>query len=242
MTTGGDYEDDSHTPTPVEILATALSIAVRVEPQLIRAVRLEVFPNYNVGTEADLWFSDLVRSRGAQGIVVEPEERNRLRANLTALLTRTPRTDSIHRIGDIVARIHWNLSPALRLEERINWLAVTGRVDEIDDALRPALKAVAVQNRQGVARWFEAAWNRLPESARQSLTAWKLAQFTTMSKEISQRSLSTRSGVVTSDIADIVDALGDVRLFLRRTARELHISDPTNGELNRAALSIDQKS
>ena len=41
-------------------LARAVSLAVRVEPELLRRARLALVPGADAGTEADLWFSPLV--------------------------------------------------------------------------------------------------------------------------------------------------------------------------------------
>src|SRR5262245_12264463 len=49
--------------------ATLSSVAVRIEPHLIRRLRLNLLPDADVGTEADLWFSPLVESRGADAVV-----------------------------------------------------------------------------------------------------------------------------------------------------------------------------
>jgi len=207
---------------PVEELASVLSAAVRIEAELIRAVRLEVFPSLDVAVEADLWFGDLVVSRGAQGIAFESEKRDQLRAALSMRLAEAVPTDPIRKAGAVIARVHAQLSPALVLEERVTWLALCGDVAEIDDALRPALKAVASEGREGVARWFASAWSRLPEAVRTSLTAWKLAQLSPPG--LTARSIS-RSGVGPVDLADIVDSLADVRLLVRRDGQDLEVGD-----------------
>src|SRR5262249_24520346 len=61
-------------------LAVPLSVAVRIEPELIRAIRLAVLPYLDVAAESDLWFSDLVASRGPDSIVLKPEVLPGLRA------------------------------------------------------------------------------------------------------------------------------------------------------------------
>ena len=204
--------------TPIEDLATALSVAVRIEPELIRAVRLGVFPNYGVAVEADLWFSDLVRSRGSHGIVFDEDVRHRLQGRLSKLLSRTSPSDPIHRVGAIIARIHDHLSPALLIEEKATWHAIRGEMSAVEEALRPALRAVALERRQGVVQWFTAARNRLPDSARTSVTAWKIAQ---VSQQQAVREKEDLPGIgsaslKTEDLADIVDMLDDTRLLVCR--------------------------
>ena len=213
--------------TPIEDLATALSVAVRIEPELIRAVRLGVFPNYGVAVEADLWFSDLVRSRGSHGIVFDEDVRHRLQGRLSKLLSRTSPSDPIHRVGAIIARIHDHLSPALLIEEKATWHAIRGEMSAVEEALRPALRAVALERRQGVVQWFTAARNRLPDSARSSVTAWKIAQ---VSQHQAVREKEDLPGIgsaslKTEDLADIVDMLDDTRLLVCRVGTELRVGD-----------------
>ena len=50
-------------------LARLLSPAVRVDAWLLRECRLTLAPQLDVGVEADLWFSDIVASRGPSGFV-----------------------------------------------------------------------------------------------------------------------------------------------------------------------------
>jgi SIR2-like domain len=218
--------------TAAEDLATALSVAVRIEPELIRAVRLALFPSYGVETEADLWFSELVRSRGPHGIVFDQDVRHRLQDRLAGRLTTASASDPIHDLGDIIASAHAYLSPALLVEEQATWHAVRGEISAVDDALRPALKAVALERRRGVSQWFTAAWNRLPEAARRSTTAWKIAQVSQQqaaredgaSGSIAPTGL-TAEALTTQDLADIVDVLEDTRLLVCRIGADLRVGD-----------------
>ncbi|MDX8028681.1 hypothetical protein SK803_00595 [Lentzea sp. BCCO 10_0856] len=213
---------------PYEKLATALSVAVRIEPELIRAVRLAVFPKFDVSAEADLWFSPLVRSRGPHGIVFDEDAVVGLRAKLTSWLRSTPDSDPVHRVGEVLSSVHKRLSPALALEERVTWLAVNGRDEAIDEELLPALKALVRENRSGVADWFTAAWHRLPANARESLTAWKLAQVVRPDLNGTAPPLTLlRAPESGPDLSDIVDVLPDARLLLRRNGNTLEIGDFT---------------
>src|SRR4051794_4370669 len=63
-------------------LAEAVSPAIRIESQLVRKMRLELFPNMDAGVEADLWFSSAVESRTPSGIVFEPSAARALRERL----------------------------------------------------------------------------------------------------------------------------------------------------------------
>ncbi len=210
---------------PHEKLATALSVAVRIEPELIRAVRLAIFPRFDVSAEADLWFSPLVRSRGPHGLVFDHDAVARLRTGLASWLRSAPPTDPVHRLGDVIASVHKRLSPALALEERVTWLAVTGRDDGIDTELLPALKALVQENRSGVADWFTAAWHRLPANARQSVTGWKLAQVVRPDLASSAPPLGLLRTSGDLDLSDIVSVLPDTRMLLRRNGNVLEVGD-----------------
>src|SRR6476659_7502494 len=63
-------------------LAKAVSIAVRVEPELLRRVRLQLLPEIYAGAEADLWFSALVQSQTPLAMTFIPEVVDVLRATL----------------------------------------------------------------------------------------------------------------------------------------------------------------
>lgn len=210
---------------PYERLAVALSVAVRIEPELIRAVRLTLFPRFDVSAEADLWFSPLVQSRGPHGIVFDRDASARLRATLASWLRTAPPGDPVHRLGDVISSVHKRLSPALALEERVTWLAITGRDDGIDAELQPALKALVRENRSGVADWFVAAWHRLPPNVRQTVTAWKLAQVSRPDLSSSAPPLSLLRDTGDLDLADIVSVLPDARLLLHRNGNTLEIGD-----------------
>ena len=63
-------------------LAKLVSPAAYVEPQLLRRLRLRLLPSADVGAEADLWFGDLVDSRGVDSIVLDRDVASLLRAEL----------------------------------------------------------------------------------------------------------------------------------------------------------------
>ena len=159
-------------------LATRLSIAVRIEPELLRAMRLAALPSLDVSAEADLWFSRWVRTRGADGIVLLPAVRAYLQGRLAELLAIQPERDR-ELPWQVLARIHRSTSPALLLEERVAWLVARHGPDAaaaVDEELRRALRALVVEGRTGVADWFGRAWERLPPAARATPAEWQLWQ------------------------------------------------------------------
>jgi hypothetical protein len=53
-------------------LARLASIAGRIEPQLLRALRLRLAPYFGADAEGDLWFSDMVESAAHTGLILRP--------------------------------------------------------------------------------------------------------------------------------------------------------------------------
>lgn len=209
----------------VEKLATALSVAVRVEPELIRAVRLELFPRLGVETESDLWFSGLVRSQGPTGLVFDTAQRHRLQRRLARWVRQRQHPDApVHALWRIIQHVHADLSPALLLEEHVTWLAVAGRSGEIDDALAPVLKSITQQNRDGLRQWLATAWDRLPQAVRDSSTGWQLAQ--TARPRFPARRFPhgvERAPLPARRLGDLARVLDDVLITVRRDGDELEI-------------------
>jgi hypothetical protein len=160
-------------------LAVPLSIAVRIEPDLIRAMRLAVLPYLDVAAESDLWFSDLVASRESDSIIFEPEILPALRGQLADWLAHSEPADPVRAVWDIIKRVHAGASPALLLEERVAWLAVSAGdsgLPAIEEELRSALYSLLVEGRTGIADWFAGAWGRFPDTVRNTRAAWQLRQ------------------------------------------------------------------
>jgi PLD-like domain len=150
-------------------LARLLSFAVLIEPALMRATRLELLPNVDVGAEADLWFGPLAQTRSRDGIVMVPGVAERLRAGLEDNLAE--------RSWRITERLHDYLPPAVRLEEKLNWLSLdpAGNAQEITELLQSALSALLGQARDEVANWAGRALPRLSRAVRETEGAAMLA-------------------------------------------------------------------
>jgi hypothetical protein len=213
-------------------IATLLSVAVRIEPELIRAIRLTLLPRLDVGAESDLWFSHWVVTREADAIVLRDEVVLQLRQRLAERLATAGPDDPARRVWDAVAWVHRRLSPALLMEERLAWLAVNAAgADELDATLRPALRAALAGQRTGIARWFVRAWQRLPEPARQSTAAWQLAQVARgQSRQAGALHPVAPAHLRLRHLAEVADALDDARLLVTHDGNRLIVSSaPLNG-------------
>jgi kumamolisin len=224
---------------PATRLAIALSIAVRIEPGLIRAIRLEILPSLDVCAETDLWFSDdLVASRGPDTIMLHRTLVPQLREELAGWLTASDEADPVRELGEVTARVHAAISPTLALEERVAWLAARARlatregedvVPEMEAELGAALDALVRQGRAGVADWLIGAWPRLPETARRTKTAWRLRQAASLRADASRLPPEVApSGLGLADLADLarlVEPASDVPVPVRLARGVLDIGD-----------------
>jgi len=179
------------TPRPADLppqalrLAVALSTAVRIEPELLRLVRVRVEPTLTVAAESDLWYGPWAARNGGAYMALRQPLLTPLRERLVAELASSGPEDPLLAIGGLVAEAHRSLSPVLALEERVTWAAVLadaglGHLAEhtVDELMEPALRA-AVENpsrHEGLRRWFTGAARRLPERARASRNAMRLAR------------------------------------------------------------------
>ncbi len=125
-------------PEVVE-LARVTSLAVRVEPHLLRALRLKLLPHLDVGSEADLWFSSLVESRGSRWFVLKPAVAGVLRADLAN------EPELLGQARQITQSAHAYAPPSLALEEELHFIGLsdeTTRPEAVERALRPALRTM----------------------------------------------------------------------------------------------------
>jgi hypothetical protein len=207
------------------LLARLASLATRIEPNLLRRLRTELLPEADVSAEADLWFSALIDSAGSDAIELDPRVADILRTDLArdaGLLENAAR---------ITHEAHVHLPPALRLEEQIIALGLSGDEDagtRIDEALSAALRTLTgdpVRARE-TARWFARAWPRLPETVRRTRSAATLAIASGMITGRSRRGTPVDANATIDDVRwvfrdqtftdfDTVDAFieGDTIIF-----------------------------
>lgn len=152
-------------------LAEAVSLAIRVDPPLLRCMRLTLVPEADAGTEADLWRSVLVKSCSPEGFVFYGEIAEALRERLA-------KSGRLAVCWEKTELLHLHLSPAIRLEEEIAALSVSERPEanaRIEELLRSALAALVVEDRRGLANWAARALPALPAKSRKFLEARMLA-------------------------------------------------------------------
>ncbi|MFD8804570.1 FxSxx-COOH system tetratricopeptide repeat protein [Streptomyces sp. NPDC059597] len=213
---------------PGRTLAVLLSIAARIEPELMRAVRLRVAPGLDVSAEVDLWFGDLVTHPGFGYVVLNPGLLDELRAELTERLERAGEDDPVHRLWPTFQRVRAGASPAMRAQEAATWQAVSGRPDAaplIEEALRPALRALVEEERDGVARWFTEAWETLPERVRRSTTAWQLLTLSAVRLSAEPPEGARPDRLALADVAVIARGLPTAALHLGWNGPVLTLSD-----------------
>ncbi|HKP53206.1 MAG TPA: hypothetical protein VJ183_11210 [Chloroflexia bacterium] len=157
-------------------LARIASLAVEVEPQLLRRARLKLLPGVEAGVEADLWFSPLVHGRSALAIALVPEVIALLRDEL-----RQPENQELLQSAwnDVISFAHRHAPPLVQLEEKVTWLALLGEDvarAAIDEELQRVRKSmVEDQGRsKNLARWALGAMLRTPPDVWQSDVGWTL--------------------------------------------------------------------
>jgi CHAT domain/NACHT domain len=201
-------------------LAVLASLAVRVEPELLRLLRLRLAPHLDAATEADLWFSPLVQARGHDGIAFSAEVAEVLRDRLR----EDPR---LTRAWEITRKSHEEISPSLLLEERVTWLALTGATGAaLDEALAPALSALVREGRTGLAPWAARALPHLPPEARSTRAAWLLSL--AASQTLEGRAIledGPPGDLLDEDFAEILSDLKEADLVVRRDGEELELGD-----------------
>ena len=140
-------------------LAVRASLAARAEPQLMRALRLEIEPALPVDAEADLYWSPLVEIHGSAGIVFDAGVLPGLRENLRA----SP--DLLDASWAVTQRLHKDGPRALLHEEELAYLALRG-LDEPKRAARARTilrELVAGVQAAQLGLWGERAVMRLPQ-------------------------------------------------------------------------------
>jgi hypothetical protein len=157
-------------------LAKQLSLAVSIEPALLRRARIEARPSIDVSAESALWFSQLVESRSFNGIAFYPE----VAALLREIFVREAReavghggVDLVQSAHRIICRAHREAPATIRLHEELIWLELTmgdQASSAMSEQLLEAFMSLIADSVQyaSIARWFSAVGLELPDAARRT--------------------------------------------------------------------------
>ncbi|HEX6184623.1 MAG TPA: tetratricopeptide repeat-containing protein, partial [Pyrinomonadaceae bacterium] len=154
-------------------LARVVSLAVLIEPQLLRRARLELLKGVDAGAEADLWLSRLVHRRGPSGITLLPRAAELLRRDLAR------KSERFESAWLLVEGMHRGSPPTVILEEQINRLSAkpdAGAMREIETLLESVAETLRRdEGRSGLLNWAASALPRLPAEVRKLGAAQTLA-------------------------------------------------------------------
>jgi hypothetical protein len=156
-------------------LARLLSIAVQIEPELVRAMRLSVLRDTDAGVEADLWFSPLVAARDPDGIAFLPDVAEALQKELAQPSYEQQRTEA----RKTIESLHAGHSPMLLLEEAVTYHAVSAEEDaytRMELEIGRAVAALESSSDDVIARWAARTLPRMPDAVRTSEPAIALAR------------------------------------------------------------------
>lgn len=140
-------------------LARFASLAIRVEPVLLRCLRRRLMPWAGPDAEADLWLSDLVDGRMTGAMELRHDVRHLLRD----WLAQDP--DMLHAAAGITFDVHAEAPPAFLLEERAAAQALAGDRDAVAETLRQMEAVVRRDGSSGMLTWARGALERMPEQA-----------------------------------------------------------------------------
>jgi tetratricopeptide (TPR) repeat protein len=209
-------------------LGVLVSLAVHVEPALLRSMRLEFLPRSDASAEADLWFSELVQTRSARGIVLLPEAATLLRDRLKV-------REDLERVWERLCLVHADLAPLLQLEEKLAWMAVSGAAKaDIADELARVLSAMDEEPGRApdLAAWAVRALPRQHEDVQGTTAAWTLALAASTHTKLAP-ALTVRPPAELANVSPPATMLppraADVALEIRRTDDWVELRHPKPG-------------
>jgi hypothetical protein len=138
-------------------LAEVLSLAITVDPGLLRAARRSFVPARGPDLEADLWHSVLVVSANPTGMVLDDDVAGELRIRLARRRLRYKEARAL-----VQAEHAW-LPDTLKLEEQLRYLAlVPGGAATARELLTSLGERLEVPGGRGLSDWVEGLHHRLP--------------------------------------------------------------------------------
>ncbi|MFI7504803.1 CHAT domain-containing protein [Streptomyces sp. NPDC049687] len=236
-------------------LATLLSTTVRVEPELMRAVRVALLPQADVGAESDLWFSEWAATRSARALVLRLDVQRALRPRLPEVLARCASPPGIapaDRLRDLITGCHRHLSPLMRIEEEVLWLLSRDEGDgagvrRAEEALRSVLRAlVEERGREAIADWIVTVARRLPPRLGRTVTGWQFRSIASFLEPDTTVGEDAPAHIDCRDAALVVRAVAasgeaevpDTRIAVRPVGDALHIGGDGQGEPDTLLISV----
>jgi len=185
----------------VAALATVASLARSIEPELLRSLRLGLGSQIlgrriSVSAESALWFSNFVESRGADAITLLPEALQVLRPRLA----NDPQL--LEDARAIIEDCHKSAPDVLQWEERIVYLALTGKTSLMEDEVMRGLRSISSGTRRPLVNWISDMWLRLPPQASSNPLILKLHR---VASGLTRRRAQKSSGQKTSPTDLILD-------------------------------------
>ena len=135
-------------------LAVYLSLASRLEPEVVRRARNQLIPGSTAAIEGDLWNSAILESRNPSIIVINQEAKKQLQVTLA------DNKEKLNLAANVLAKIREKIdySEILKLEEQITYLSLRkdgGDQEEIDRILKRVVKTIVDFNEKGLIYWAE---------------------------------------------------------------------------------------
>ena len=208
----------------MRLLAVLAALTVRLQPELLRALRLRCLPRLDASAEADLWWSDIMSARGTRGVSISSPALRLLREELRERYQQDPALVSLAR--RTVEDYHASEQPTVILEESIAWAAIRDDQDTAEAELSRVLRSLITENRTGLADWWPVAWARLPDLARRTAAASRLNVATSYLLGPDAIADLTAGGQVIDDsLASALRSVPDTQLGVLRLGTRLELGD-----------------
>lgn len=217
-------------------LAMLLSPAARIEPALLRAARLELFPLADTATEVDVWFSPLAAARNPTALAF----RSKILLQLRYQLATSPALVRMSREFLTRFRSRSGLPHLLLVEEELTFLGI----ERPDGFERAAAERIAAVLRSLIST------QDVPEAERVGMANWAAGAIPEMAPEIAAtqaaRELRFAANLLLAaralpksdaDLPQDFEAVGSyipgvfpvTKIGLRMTTDGIELSDPPTG-------------
>jgi hypothetical protein len=196
-------------------LAQVAAPACRIEPQLLRQLRLACVPDADVSVEQELWHSEFVSSRGRTitfHTLVARVLRERLRD------WRLSDAELVKRARTVTSILHAGLSPLLVLEDELAWAEIFDENPAIRSKAQKLLDSL-LAGRDGLNHWLGRAWAGLPAGLKALPEGRQLAQ-------VAAAEGATIAPDPNPSVQQVVHALPPVALPLRLHGLRLDLNVP----------------